>query len=44
MRQNCKGTLTNLQEVFKVTAANDIIGHLSLAIARIITQNRIHVT
>ena len=34
MRQNCKDTLVNLQEVFKVTAANDF-GRL--AIARIIT-------
>ena len=35
MRQNCKGTLMNLLEVFKVTAANDW-SSVTLAIARII--------
>jgi len=37
MRQNCKGTLMNLQEVFKVTAINDNWPLVTLAIARIIT-------
>jgi len=36
LSQNCKGTLTNLQQVFKVTSANENWSPVTLAIARII--------
>jgi len=36
LSQNCKGTLTKLQQVFKVTAANENWSPVTLAIARII--------